>query len=777
MFDIKITTTRKKPSGEGKAPMVLLLFLIAGVLGLLLFVKSLEGIDYQEWLVLPAAILVCWAIWYSFFRHKKLFFLLFFLAVIGCGLVVWRQPDVLWEQTVHVMNVFIQEAELESIQVTQLGLLLAVLLPFFLFILEFLLKSNGILYLLITTLLFLPTFFGIQMKVEIVFLLVVFQLAFWTIHLTAGRSKKKRASGFSRLRLAGKSGVVISLLFVVIFSIVLSFVMIFPEQLFDSVYETEGYVYRSIQNLSDDASNPITGGQINQGNNYHTGVEQLKIYTDELPTEPLYLRGFSGGDYIGGEWLPADEDPIFAEMAKSDQMLWAGMVGNLYSNMYYVLNEETIFDTTPEDAFPENPVKYVIIQHSSGEYENTYMPYYNDDVGKIYYMEEIKNEYSYVYYEQKDMSIDWDVVKEDYTERGMEFYYWKIQRGYMEQAQETYTRIPVGRLPKLTALVEENPLTDLNDITAFILYTLHSNASYSLTPGRAPLNQDIVEYFLFDRGEGFCEHFAAAATLMYRLYGIPARYATGYRIAPSDFVDKEGDNDFLSTYEASVTDASAHAWVEIFLRNYGWTPIEVTPSSDGSTGVSYPGFNSSKLSQIWEENGWDISRPSLEKDVVYDSSAVRQGSNPDFLLNIRIDGEKLKDFLLALFICFGCAVLLLPFFLTYRRRKLQREMEDWDCRAVFYRMMESLHFGGLLSEYSGSELDFAKRLSEAVPDVSKDDAEELAAIVSKAAFGSTPPDVKENEFTRSVYHCVAASVYVGLTWPKKLVFRFVKAFE
>ncbi len=68
---------------------------------------------------------------------------------------------------------------------------------------------------------------------------------------------------------------------------------------------------------------------------------------------------------------------------------------------------------------------------------------------------------------------------------------------------------------------------------------LQSHASYTLTPGRAPVNQDIVEYFLFENHEGYCVHFASAATLMYRLYGIPARYASGYAVEPSAFTQQE----------------------------------------------------------------------------------------------------------------------------------------------------------------------------------------------------------------------------------------------
>lgn len=83
------------------------------------------------------------------------------------------------------------------------------------------------------------------------------------------------------------------------------------------------------------------------------------------------------------------------------------------------------------------------------------------------------------------------------------------------------------------------PQDSLNEVTAFILDVLQSHASYTLTPGRAPVNQDIVEYFLFENHEGYCVHFASAATLMYRLYGIPARYASGYAVEPSAFTQQE----------------------------------------------------------------------------------------------------------------------------------------------------------------------------------------------------------------------------------------------
>ena len=795
MFDIKVTKDGKNMSGEGKAPGVLLLFLIAGVLGILLFFKSFNGVDYPAWLILPAAIVLCWTIWYSFLYYKKWFFVLLFAALIVCAFVVWLQWDVLREQLLHVKSSLQGDAELENMQVTLLALFLTVFLSFLLFTIEYLMKSHELLYLFITLLLLLSSYINIHVNVETVFLLVLFQLAFWTIHLTERHSAKVRSSVFLHTRLAGKSGIAIGLVFAITFSVILSLVMIFSQQLYESVYEAEGFVYRSVQNLSGSANAPITGGKINQRNLYRTGAEHLILTSNLQPTETLYLRGFSGGEYIGGDWVRSGDEEILEKIVR-DADGWKsllasgwepGDLNNVYHQMYVAMN---VLSGAVEDVIS------LTIQHSNGEYsmENMYWPYYGVYLSSSWGDDMSKEDkfYEYYYFEQKDMQIDWEYDLEAYFKQmgitdevisgvgQMEEnrrLYRKLQTDFMEQMQEVYTQVPTDILPRLTALVEENPLTDLDEITAFILYTLHSNASYSMTPGGAPLNQDIVEYFLFERKEGFCEHFAATATLMYRLYGIPARYVTGYKVEPSDFKEQTYSGSFQKIVpQAVVTDESAHAWVEIFLEDYGWTPIEVTPASDGSTVATYPGFDGSKLNQIWEEKGWDVSIPSLAAGNSSDLSEEKKEGNSDFLLNINMNWEKHRNLGLVLITCLCYSILLLPLFLDYRRLQLQRKMDTWDCRAVFHRLMEALHFAGLLLEYTGSEPDFAKQFAEVVPVISGEEAEKLAAIVSKAAFSPQKPDIKENEFVRYIYRCTVRSIYAELMRSKKIVFRFIKAF-
>ena len=58
------------------------------------------------------------------------------------------------------------------------------------------------------------------------------------------------------------------------------------------------------------------------------------------------------------------------------------------------------------------------------------------------------------------------------------------------------------------------------------------------------------------------------------MYGIPARYVTGYVVQPEDFTKKNS-----TTFTCNVKDTSAHAWTEIYIGNGIWVPVEVTPPS------------------------------------------------------------------------------------------------------------------------------------------------------------------------------------------------------
>jgi len=86
--------------------------------------------------------------------------------------------------------------------------------------------------------------------------------------------------------------------------------------------------------------------------------------------------------------------------------------------------------------------------------------------------------------------------------------------------------------------------------------------SYTLNPG----THEDLDDFLFNKRLGFCEHFAGAYAILARGLEIPARIVTGYQ---GGEMNKAGN--FVR-----VSQADAHAWVEIFDPRGVWRRIDPT---------------------------------------------------------------------------------------------------------------------------------------------------------------------------------------------------------
>lgn len=151
--------------------------------------------------------------------------------------------------------------------------------------------------------------------------------------------------------------------------------------------------------------------------------------------------------------------------------------------------------------------------------------------------------------------------------------------GYEDLAQPTTTHIPETylSLPDNTkawseVLLEgalqpedwENPMRTASAIAHYVA----ASAVYDLNVSAMPRSRsDFVRWFLEEQDEGYCVHFASAATVLLRAAGIPARYATGYMFS------KNGET-------AVVRGANAHAWAEFWVQGIGWMVLEATPAAE-----------------------------------------------------------------------------------------------------------------------------------------------------------------------------------------------------
>nr|WP_318682841.1 transglutaminase domain-containing protein [uncultured Acetatifactor sp.] len=761
MGAVKVKINTKEQNSDAYRPVAALLCFAAGVCGIFSLFGAMEMVDYSKWAVYAAAAVLCLLIWYTYNYIKKLFYLLCFLSFLGEALAAVMFGRSLLEQAEYVAGIFSGKRDMEQTPVTLLALAAVPLICFVFFFLEFILRQHMILYLITTGLMLLSPLLGVRAGGGTILLMAWFQIAFWVIYLTTPGRHKFVFSGVKSRYLSRKCSMAVGILLAAAFFLAALPVSFHVQELYGWAYEAEGQVYRMMNRLTGKAQAPVTGGAISRGNNYFTGTAQLELTASERPSEALYLKGFGGGEYVGGDWVRSSDEELFENMEDTLQWgEWSSIIPGMYYRMYYVLNANLHKSGRPEDISLD-------IRHSSGQYENSYAPYY----GQYNSGYETRNGgYAYLYYEQKDMALDWNNVLDNFDMAAG--WYKEIQDAYLVEARIAYTQVPTELLPRLTKLCRENPLEGLDEITAFILYTLRSNASYSLTPGWAPMNEDIVEYFLFENHRGYCQHFATAATLMYRLYGVPARYATGYMVKPSAFMlQKDG------TYQAIATDENAHAWVEIFLEDYGWTPVEVTPDGAGAGLVSYPGFDNSVLEQVIREQGWEQKLPAENQTQSEGAqSADDLGKRTDEAIDFKIDLNKYENWIYSLGSCGIYTLILAPFFLDYRRLKRLRKMEREGCRRTYGRFIQMLHFCGILLNYNGEEEDFAQRTAAEIPEVSEEEMARMQEIVSRAAYSSRPPMPEEEDFVQRLYVKTAETVQRRLKRHRKLIFRYWRTF-
>jgi hypothetical protein len=103
-----------------------------------------------------------------------------------------------------------------------------------------------------------------------------------------------------------------------------------------------------------------------------------------------------------------------------------------------------------------------------------------------------------------------------------------------------------------------------------------------------PADQEIIDWFLFDYRQGFCNYYATAEVILLRAVGIPARWVVGYAqgealpieglptLPPVTSSIPEVLTSGIARY--GVRQSDAHAWPEVYFPDIGWVEFEPTVS-------------------------------------------------------------------------------------------------------------------------------------------------------------------------------------------------------
>ena len=374
----------------------------------------------------------------------------------------------------------------------------------------------------------------------------------------------------------------------------------------EQVLPVQKKMEQQIMKLFSGASD-VQNGKISNKYPKYTGEEVLHIQASEKQENTLYLRGTYADTYEAGKWtrkqeftLTADQfskykdcpdlDPVMAVADESSRkyldllesgasLVGYGLTETLYDIKYTNLKSDIVYlpygletDTMTAGDTPEGDYQF---RKKKSDLESSVMA-----IGGS--AEVIMNNVML-----SDICYNYEQTFSKYGS----FY-----EAYNHYVEENYLDVPENMtfLKKMTdklrseseygSMVENLDHPDrVNatrlDIANAVTSVLQMSYSYQKNiPDSGDM--DPVEFFLKKGNGGFCVHFASAGVLILRELGVPARYVSGYKVDASEFKKDTSQDGY--EYECSVPDSDAHAWVEIYLDNYGWIPVEMTPTAEES---------------------------------------------------------------------------------------------------------------------------------------------------------------------------------------------------
>jgi protein-glutamine gamma-glutamyltransferase len=254
---------------------------------------------------------------------------------------------------------------------------------------------------------------------------------------------------------------------------------------------------------------------------------------------------------------------------------------------------------------------------------------------------------------------------------------------------------------------------------------------YTLDPPR--LAENAMDEFLFETRRGFCEHYAAAFTLVMRAAGVPARVVTGYQ---------GGEFNPIGGY-LIVRQSDAHAWSEIWVQGRGWLRVDPTAAVAPERieqGLSAAVPESEPAPGRFRESSELLSRLALTWDTVnalWNDQVVRFSAarQMNLLERLGIRDPDWRALGLALAASVAAFFVVLSVVLAWRHRGPPR---DWPAK-LHALVARRLHRRGVTPAPAEGPVAFLERAATACPDLAHE-LVEIRDLYADLRYGPQPRD-------------------------------------
>ncbi len=314
-------------------------------------------------------------------------------------------------------------------------------------------------------------------------------------------------------------------------------------------------------------------------------------------------------------------------------------------------------------------------------------------------------------------------------------------QNYPDWVRQRFLSLPSevpGRVKELALQLTASEPTPYDRVRAIELYL--RTFPYTLDVPYPPLDQDLVDFFLFDLRTGYCDYYASAMVVLARAAGVPARLVIGYANGTYNLNAKH----FL------VSEADAHSWVEVYFPNSGWVPFEPT-----------------------------AGRPPLEKSNDYASEFSSSMTLPEETPYIEKTGSLPSSWFLLLGFIALIGIISIAW-AAFDEIRLQRLSESAAAIEVYRRMRRYGAYLAVTLESGDTPYEYAASLSSKLQELSRNwvtpefelrVSEEISIITDRIVKTSFRPSKYQDKYENLIFH-----QWKGLRWWLRLML-LVKYFQ
>jgi len=489
----------------------------------------------------------------------------------------------------------------------------------------------------------------------------------------------------------------------------------------------------------------------------YTGNTALYVYM-QTP-RPVFLRGFTGGQYENGEWLPLSEEfyseenlGLFEWLAQNDfnPQFQLGLLGDFDREM-----------TKAE----------VIIRNPSVSSRYVYTPYeavQNGDLAESARAVRDQGLFSSGLFGIREYSFEmFQPIANDYGSKDFDTWlnllrnangyegYLELERAYRAFVYSNYLSVPDSISDVFNRELSGGVMSlmrgrDYRRVVHYIRNYFGENKTYTLDTVVPVDGEDIIETF-FREGSGYDIHFATVAALLLREAGVPTRYVEGFYLSPTEV----GMYEEMPSVEFAIPDSLAHAWVEVYIDEIGWVPVEFTP-----------GF----FTLAEEFTDEMIMEDQLLQRPTYlytEEHEIATEDGPVGSMVLNIDFSWWPILLIALFVAAIIYIVIGRIRIHLRKRTIVGGELRESVLAQFRYILKLLRFDGI-------KADAALAYATILPSAGKYNEERLnycLDLAYSARYAGNAPFAYDVMTMRQHTDALAKQVYTGQKWYKKVAMR------